>query len=112
MTHNLNHAVKDAERGLPDGLGSENTQSGPARLHHAEPDSLVYGLGAADTQRDAAETGHAAVDHSEDGVASGLPLGLGSTNTQSGPALPHPTNAEGLEFGLGSADTQPAASTN
>ncbi len=106
MTHNPDHTVKDAERGLPDGLGSENTQGGSPTIHHAEPDSLVYGLGSADTQSDVGDPEHTVVDHSEDGAESGLPLGLGSANTQSGPAVAHPDEPDSLEFGLGSADSQ------
>lgn len=94
------------EDGLAEGLGSENTQAGPVGAHPAEPDALEYGLGSPDTQSDANDPGHVAIDHTNDGAASGLPLGLGSDNTQAGPSVPNPAEPDSLEFGLGSADTQ------
>lgn len=106
MTETHTHLNNVAERGLPDGLGAENTQPGPAMTHTVEPTSLVYGLGSAETQADAADPGHVAVDHTKDAAGSGLPLGLGSENTQDGPAMLHPAESDSLEFGLGSAETQ------
>ena len=105
-----NNVVQDmeAERGLPVGLGDENTQPGPDVVHVAEPDSLVYGLGSAETQAEASEPGHVAIDHSADGVDKGLPLGLGADNTQDGPAAPHHSETDSTEHGLGSAGTQHA----
>ena len=96
----------DAEKGLPVGLGDENTQPGPAMTHTVEPDSLVFGLGSAETQSDAGEPGHVAIDHARDGDDSGLPVGLGSENTQDSPPMPHPAATNSLEFGLGSPETQ------
>ena len=103
MSEHNDRLLKDAERGLPDGLGAENTQPGPAMTHTVEPESLVFGLGSAETQSD---EGHAAIDHTHDDSESGLPLGLGSENTQDGPAVPHPFHADATEFGLGSPGTQ------
>lgn len=100
------HASNDAEKGLPDGLGDENTQPGPATIHHVEPESLVFGLGSAETQTDADEPGHVAVDHTHDADDRGLPLGLGSADSQSGAPMQHPIETHSLEFGLGSAETQ------
>lgn len=97
---------KEAERGLPDGLGAENSQPGPDVIHVPEPDSLIYGLGSAETQSNADEPGHVEVDHSHDAVDSGLPLGLGADNTQDGPAAPHHTETDSTEYGLGSPETQ------
>ena len=110
MSENNDHLNEDAERGLPDGLGSENTQPGPAMIHTVEPDSLVFGLGSAETQSGAHDSGHVAFDHTRDDSESGLPLGLGSQNTQDGPAVPHPFTADATAFGLGSPGTQHAHS--
>jgi hypothetical protein len=106
MSEIYNHLNKDPERGLPDGLGSENTQPGPAMIHTVEPESLVFGLGSAETQHDAHDPRHVAIDHTHDDDASGLPLGLGSDNTQDGPPVPHPFEADATAFGLGSPATQ------
>ena len=106
MTETHTHLNNVAERGLPDGLGAENTQPGTARTHTVEPEALVYGLGSAETQSDAGDPGHIAFDHTQDGAESGLPLGLGSEDSQPGPAVPHPPMSNSLEFGLGSAETQ------
>ena len=105
MTHHA-HTNHDAEMGLPVGLGDENTQPGPDVTHVVEPDSLVFGLGAADTQSDAGEPGHVAIDHTHDADESGLPVGLGSENTQPGPDVVHVAEPDSLEFGLGSPETQ------
>ncbi|MGV8909666.1 MAG: hypothetical protein ACOH1Y_11850 [Propionicimonas sp.] len=105
MSQHISDLTKDAERGLPDGLGSENTQPGPARTHTVEPESLVFGLGSADTQ-DGPNASHVTFDHTHDDSESGLPLGLGSENTQEGPPVPHPFEADATEFGLGSPETQ------
>lgn len=99
---------KEAERGLPDGLGAENTQPGPDVTHVVEPDSLVYGLGSAETQTEAGEPGHVAIDHSADGVDRGLPLGLGADNTQDGPPAPHHSDTDSTEHGMGSPGSQHA----
>ena len=106
MAENADQVVRGSENGLAEGLGSENTQPGPAVAHPAEPDSLEYGLGSPETQSDAADPGHVAFDHTEDGAESGLPLGLGSDNTQDGPPMAHPVEPDPLEFGMGSAETQ------
>ena len=103
VNEQLNH---EAEKGLPDGLGAENTQPGPAMIHTVEPESLVFGLGSAETQHDGDEPGHVAIDHTHDDSESGLPLGLGSDNTQDGPPVPHPFEEDATEFGLGSPETQ------
>ncbi len=66
------------------------------------------GLGSAETQSDA---GYITIYDTEDASSSGLPLGLGSDNTQDGPPVPHPFEGDSLEFGLGSAETQLAHST-
>jgi hypothetical protein len=100
------HTINEAEKGLPDGLGAENTQPGPDVTHVVEPDSLVFGLGAADTQSDAGEPGHVAIDHTHDADESGLPVGLGDENTQPGPDVVHVAEPDSLEFGLGSPETQ------
>jgi hypothetical protein len=100
------HTINEAEKGMPDGLGAENTQPGPDVIHAVEPDSLVFGLGAADTQSDAGEPGHVAIDHTHDADESGLPDGLGSENTQPGPDVFHVAEPDSLEFGLGSPETQ------
>ena len=100
------HASNDAEKGLPDGLGDESTQPGPAMTHHVEPESLVFGLGSAETQTDAGEPGQVVVDHTHDADESGLPVGLGSEDSQDGPPMQHPSETDSLEFGLGSAETQ------
>lgn len=100
------HTINEAEKGLPDGLGDENTQPGPAMTHTIEPDSLVYGLGSAETQTDSAEAGHVAIDHTHDADESGLPVGLGSDDSQPGPPMAHPAEADSLKFGLGSPETQ------
>ena len=100
------HTNNDAEKGLLDGLGDENTQPGPNVTHVIEPDSLVFGLGAADTQSNAGEPGHVAIDHTHDADDSGLPVGLGSESTQDGPPMAHPVEPDSLEFGLGSPETQ------
>ena len=100
------HANNEAEKGLPDGLGAENTQPGPNVIHVVEPDSLVFGLGSAQTQADAGDPGHVAVDHTHDADDRGLPVGLGSENSQDGPPVPHPFESDSLEFGLGSPETQ------
>lgn len=95
-----------AERGLLDGLGSDNTQPGASMDHAIGNDSLAFGLGSAETQNDAGEPGHVAFDHTHDADDSGLPVGLGAENTQTGPAMPHPAETDSLEFGLGSPQTQ------
>lgn len=100
------HTINEAEKGLPDGLGDENTQHGPNVIHVVEPDSLVFGLGGADTQSGAGEAGHVAIDHTHDADESGLPVGLGSENTQPGPDVTHVVERDYLEFGLGSPETQ------
>ncbi len=102
------HGNNEAERGLPDGLGAENTQPGPNVTHVVEPDSLVFGLGSAETQTDAGQPGHVVVDHTHDSDEKGLPLGLGSQDSQDGPPMQHPAGTDSLEFGLGSAETQHA----
>jgi len=97
---------REAEKGLPDGLGAENTQPGADASHLVVPDSLVFGLGSPDTQAEAGDPGHIPFDHSGDAVDSGLPVGLGADSSQSGPPSPHHTDADSTEYGLGSADTQ------
>ena len=46
------HTINEAEKGLPDGLGAENTQPGPDVTHVAEGDSLEFGLGSPETQHE------------------------------------------------------------
>lgn len=57
---------------------------------------------------DAGEPGHVAIDHTHDADESGLPVGLGSEDSQDGPPMPHPGETNSLEFGLGSPETQHA----
>jgi hypothetical protein len=108
MSDTNEHLNHEAEKGLPDGLGSENTQHGVDVIHVVEPDSLVYGLGSEDTQSDAGTPGYVGVDHSLDAVDKGLPLGLGADNTQDGPPAPHHSETDSTEHGLGSPDSQHA----
>lgn len=107
MTKEHARLYNEAERGLPDGLGSENTQPGASMTHTVQPDSLVFGLGSAETQHDAGDHGHVAIDHTHDADDSGLPVGMGSEDTQNGPSVLHPAE-DSLEFGMGSAETQHA----
>lgn len=112
MSETNSHGTRAAERGLPDGLGSENTQPGEAVPHTVQPDSLVFGLGSAETQTDAGAPGHVAIDHSHDADNRGLPVGLGDENTQPGPDAVHVPETDSLEFGLGSPETQHAPPTS
>ena len=111
MTNTNADQTPAAERGLLDGLGSDNTQPGASIAHTVEPDSLTFGLGSAETQNDAGEPGHVAFDHTHDADDSGLPVGLGAENTQTGPPMPHPAETDPLEFGMGSPETQHGSNT-
>ena len=106
MSEQNEELSKEAEKSLPYGLGSNDTQPGIGAAHAATPDSTVYGLGSADTQAEAGEPGHVAIDHTEDALDSGMPVGLGADDTQSGPATPHHTDSDSTKRGMGSADTQ------
>ena len=66
--------------------------------HPAEPGALEHGLGSPETQSDAGDPGHVAIDHTDDGAASGMPLGLGSDNTQDGPSVPHPAEPDSRDL--------------
>jgi hypothetical protein len=102
MSDEMDQKVNGSENGLEEGLGASNTQPGPPVSHPGEPDALEYGLGSPETQGE--EQG--AFDHTKDAADSGLPVGLGSHNSQAGPAVPHPYSPNPTEHGLGDADTQ------
>lgn len=107
MADNTNGIVEGSTNGLAEGLGSDNSQPGPPVAHPAEPDSLEYGLGAPNTQTEGGNPGYVAVDHSQDSAEKGLPLGLGSDNTESGPPMAHPVESDdSTEYGLGAPNTQ------
>jgi hypothetical protein len=105
MSQDSDQTANGSGNGLEEGLGSANTQPGPAYHHPAEPDALEYGLGSPQTQSQDGEGGHT-FDHSKNADESGLPFGLGAPDTQASPAVPHPFARGQLDHGLGSADTQ------
>lgn len=82
MAHDTDQVVDSSENGLAEGLRSPENKT-PAASH-----------------------GYLAVDHSEENAESGLPLAMGSHNTQDGPAAPPASAPNTLEFGFGSPDTQ------